>query len=161
MGMTPDKICAGLLAYKPIEKRWEVEEIGNLKFINDSYNANPESMKASVKTFVELYKNPVIVLGNMGELGEDEVLYHRQVGEYISEISHKNVKFLTVGNLAEEIAKVLALNGFDPISFDTTEQAARYIVENLHDSYTIFLKASRSMKFEQILEYVRRGIVEL
>ena len=161
MGMTPDKINAGLLAYKPIEKRWEVEEIGKFKFINDSYNANPESMKASVKTFVELYKNPVVVLGNMGELGEDEVLYHRQVGEYISRISPENVKFLTVGNLAEEIAEALALKGFEPISFDTNEQAARYIVENLHDDYTIFLKASRSMKFEQILEYVKRGIVEL
>jgi UDP-N-acetylmuramyl pentapeptide synthase len=83
------------------------------------------------------------------------------VGDYISGISPENVKFLTVGNLDEGIAEVLALKGFDTISFDTNEQAARYIVENLHDDYTIFLKASRSMKFEQILEYVKRGIVEL
>ena len=160
-GMSVDKIKAGLLAYKPIEKRWEIEKIGNLKFINDSYNANPESMKASVKTFVELYKNPVVVLGNMGELGENEILYHKQVGEYISKICPKNVKFLAIGDLAREIAKVLELSGFSTCLFDTTEQAACYIVENLHDDYTIFLKASRSMKFEEILEYVRRGIVKL
>ena len=54
------EICAGLLAYKPIEKRWEVETVSGFKVINDSYNANPESMKASVSTFVELYENQIV-----------------------------------------------------------------------------------------------------
>ena len=51
-GLTVEEIKQGLLSYHPIEKRWELEEINGLKFINDSYNANPESMKASVKTFI-------------------------------------------------------------------------------------------------------------
>ena len=89
-GMTPYEISEGLKSYKPIEKRWEVEVIKGFKFINDSYNANPESMKASVKTFIELYPNPVVILGNMGELGEDEEKYHYEVGEYLSELN-KNV----------------------------------------------------------------------
>lgn len=40
-------------------------------------------MKASVSTFLELYKNPVVILGNMGELGENEIEFHREVGEYL------------------------------------------------------------------------------
>ncbi|MBQ8460403.1 UDP-N-acetylmuramoyl-tripeptide--D-alanyl-D-alanine ligase [bacterium] len=158
LGMEVNEIKAGLLAYKPIEKRWEVQEIGHFKFINDSYNANPESMKASVKTFVELYKNPVVILGNMGELGENEILYHREVGKFLSEISDKNVKFLTVGDLAKEIGKELNSHGFEVHKFASNHEVSCYIVENLNDSYTIFLKASRSMKFEEILENVKRGI---
>ena len=102
LGMTTDEIRKGLASYQPIEKRWEVEEIKGLKFINDSYNANPDSMKASVKAFVETYKNPVVVLGDMGELGENEIKYHREVGEFLSTLN-KDVKYLTVGNLAKEI----------------------------------------------------------
>lgn len=162
LNMTPDEIRKGLASYHPIEKRWEAEEIQGLKFINDSYNANPESMKASVKTFVELYENPVVVLGNMGELGEDEILYHRQVGEFlVSVCDGKPVKFLTVGKLAAEIGNVLHSKGFSVEKFDTNDEVSCYILENLNKSYTIFLKASRSMKFEQILENVKRGISNL
>lgn len=162
LNMDIESIKQGLLAYRPIEKRWETEEVNSLKFINDSYNANPESMKASVKTFIELYPNPVVILGDMGELGENEKQYHREVGEYFSKISNnKNVKFITVGKLALEIAQELEKSDFEVYKFDNNEDTARYIVENLNGDYTIFLKASRSMKFEQILENVKRGIVKL
>lgn len=156
LGMKFSEIKRGLAAYKPIEKRWEIEEISGFKFINDSYNANPESMKASVKTFVELYDKPVVILGNMGELGENEVEYHRQVGEYLASLKTKKVKYLTVGNLAQEIGKKLANSGFEVEYFNSNEDVARYILENLQGSYTIFLKASRSMKFEQILEEIKK-----
>ena len=155
LGMTHDEIRRGLASYRPIEKRWEVEEIKEIKFINDSYNANPDSMKASVKAFIENYPNPVVILGNMGELGENEVQYHREVGEYLAKLDI-NVKYLTVGNLAKEIGKILTIKNIDVTSFETNEQVACYILENLDNSYTIFLKASRSMQFEQILEEIKK-----
>lgn len=155
IGMTPNEIAKGLGAYHPIEKRWEEEIIGGFKFINDSYNANPESMKASVKTFVDLYENPVVILGNMGELGENEIEYHRQVGEFLAKQNNK-VKYLTVGTLAEKIGEVLSNYGFFVKSFDNNKDVACYILENLDKSNTIFLKASRSMKFEQILEEIKK-----
>lgn len=159
-GLTVEEIKQGLLSYHPIEKRWELEEINGLKFINDSYNANPESMKASVKTFIDLYEKPVVVLGDMGELGDNEKLYHQQVGEYLGQLN-KNVKYLTVGNLAKEIGKALESQGLNVNYFESNEDVSRYILDNLNDSYTIFLKASRVMKFEEILDYVKRGICKL
>ncbi len=155
--MTPEEIAKGLKSYHPIEKRWEAQNINGFNFINDSYNANPESMKASVKTFIELYKNPVVILGDMGELGEDEEKYHSQVGEYLATLN-KNVKYLTVGKLIQKTANALKNNGIKVNCFNSNHEAACYIVENLNDSYTIFLKASRSMKFEEILEEIKKGI---
>ena len=160
LGLTKDEIKKGLYSYRPIEKRWEEEEIQGLKFINDSYNANPESVKASVKTFVELYKNPVVVLGDMKELGGNEIEYHREVGKYLSKLN-KNVKYLTVGNLAKEIGKELENNGFEAHYFNSNKDASCYILENLNKDNTIFLKASRSMQFEEILDNIRRGICKL
>lgn len=157
LGMTYDEIKAGLLAYKPIEKRWEAETAGGFRIINDSYNANPESMKASVSTFIELYENPVVVLGDMGELGENEVELHREVGRFLTTVIQKNVKFLTVGHLALEIGKELENSGFSVKSFENIEAAARYILDNLNAGCTIFLKASRAMKFEKIIEYLREN----
>ncbi len=157
LGMSAQEIAAGLADYRPIEKRWEVQEIGKFKIINDSYNANPDSMKAAASTFIELYPSPVVILGDMGELGENEIELHREVGKYLAQKakSASFVKFLTVGNLSKEIAKELEKSGVWVKSFEENSQAARYIVENPHIGNTIFLKASRSMKFEEIIEKLK------
>ena len=158
LGMSYEEIKSGLLTYKPIEKRWELEEIGKFKVINDSYNANPESMKASVSTFCKLYENPVVVLGDMGELGDNEVQIHKEVGEYFAKNISQNVKFLTVGKLSSNIAEVLENSGFDVKSFSCNKDAALYIVENINAGTTIFLKASRAMKFEEIISDLKGEI---
>lgn len=158
LGMSYDEIKKGLAKYHPIEKRWEVQEIQGNKIINDSYNANPESMKASVSTFIELYPNPVVVLGNMGELGENEVEFHREVGEFLGKkFKGKKVLFLTVGELAKYIGDELLKYGFEVKSFKNNVETSCYILDNLHEGNTIFLKASRSMKFEEIIENLKNG----
>ena len=91
LNMTYEEIKRGLAAYKPIEKRWETVDVRGYKIINDSYNANPESMKAAVSTFVRLYKNPVVILGDMGELGEAEAELHGGVGEYLAKCREYNI----------------------------------------------------------------------
>lgn len=160
LGMTYDEIRRGLAAFKPIEKRWEIEEVRGLKFINDSYNANPDSMKAAVSTFVKLYENSVAVLGDMGELGENEKEFHREVGEYLCKVSPKSVKFYTVGNLAKEIGAELEKEGFFVKNFENNIDVSKYILANVTEGNTIFLKASRSMKFEEIIEKVKGDIIK-
>lgn len=147
-----ENIKKGLLSYKPIEKRWEKTVIKNLTFVNDSYNANPESMNAVLKTFLSIYPKPiVVVLGDMLELGKDEIMYHKQIGEFLS--NYDDVKLLTVGTLARHIARNTTL---ESVEFEDNESCAKYINENIKQSTTILLKASRSMKFEQIIEMVAK-----
>ena len=160
LGMSYEEIRNGLRKYKPIEKRWEIENVKGFNIINDSYNANPESMKAAVSTFLELYKNPVVVLGNMGELGDDEAELHKSVGNYISKNFKgklaPNAKFILVGNLAKYIGEDLEKSGMNVLYFDDYIATSRYILDNLNIGTTIFLKASRAMKFEQIIEQLKR-----
>lgn len=150
MGMKPEVIAQGLAKYKPIEKRWEMKEVCGYKIINDSYNANPESMKAALITFLSLYDGPkVLVLGNMEELGDNAEKYHKNAGKLINR--YKDVSVITVGELAKYIAETCEC---DAVSFSDNQEAARYIVENVQEGTTILFKASRAMKFEEIISKI-------
>ena len=106
---------------------------------------------------MELYKNPVVILGNMGELGEREVDFHKEVGEFLGKkFEGKDGFFITVGNLAKYIGDELKKYGFKVEHFDNNIETSRYILDNLHEGITIFLKASRSMKFEEIIENLKK-----
>lgn len=157
--MSEKDIAKGLKKYSPIEKRWELNETKGYKIINDSYNANPESMEAAIETFLEVYPAPLaIVIGDMAELGEKEVQYHKQIGEFLinKTVNFKNVKIFTVGNLANEITKKLNKNGIFSKNFEDASTVARYILDNVEIGTTIMLKASRAMKFEQIINELNR-----
>ena len=155
LGIDSSLIRKGLSEYKPIEKRWEVEKIAGYNIINDSYNANPDSMKATLNTILDLYTDITIVLGDMGELGENEKVYHREVGEFINKKNKSVPKILTVGKLAKEISEVV--NCCFAKNFEDNKNVARYILDNIEVGTTIFLKASRSMKFEEILENLKEN----
>lgn len=155
-GMNFEEIQDGLKKYAPIEKRWEAVNANGYEIINDSYNANPESMRAFIDTIFELYKNSVIILGDMGELGEDEVRYHKELGVYIN--SHKNltddIMVLSIGKLSkyitDEVKKCYSKH------FGTVEDAVEFIRNNVMKQRKIFLKASRSMKFERVIEELKK-----
>ena len=151
-------IQKGLKEYKNIEKRFEIKEVHGYKVINDSYNANPDSMKGFVKNVLELYEKPVLVLGNMGELGENSEKYHYEIGEYINTLSKKDVIILTVGDLALKISEALSTE-IKTQNFQNTSDLTRYILANIDKSYTIFLKASRSEKFEDIIKMLEGDIL--
>ena len=152
--MKVNEIQSGLKKYAPIEKRWEAVNAGGFEIINDSYNANPESMRAFIDTIFELYEKPVVILGDMGELGEDEIKYHSELGKYIN--SHKNLRqdaeILSIGKLSKYITD--GVTNCPAKHFETIEQAVDYI-KNKDTKVQLFLKASRSMKFERIIEELK------
>lgn len=154
LGLSIEEIQDGLKTYKPIEKRWEGVDVAGYHVINDSYNANPESMRAFVDTIFELYKDYIIVLGDMGELGEEEVKYHSELGKYINKhpLLSPNAKILSIGNLSEnitdEIDKCFSLH------FNDIDDLVDYLLEDKDKTSKLFLKASRSMKLEQIIDFL-------
>lgn len=160
LGMSEREIAEGLKKYSPIEKRWEIQEVAGYKIINDSYNANPESMKAAIETSITLYPSPLLfVLGDMGELGEKELEYHREIGGFLVE-NTKDFSVFTVGPLANEITKKMNESGFSSTNFEDNLQTSRYILDNVEKGTTIILKASRAMKFEEIIQEIEKEKVK-
>ncbi len=152
LGMEVNQIQNGLKKYFPLEKRWEAVNAGGYEIINDSYNANPESMRAFIDTIFELYDNYTIILGDMCELGENEVFYHAELGKYINNHQklNNNSVIISIGSLSANIT-----NNIDKIKtyhYTDIDEAVDFIKNNISKENKIFLKASRSMKFEQIIE---------
>ena len=158
LGLTVEQIQNGLKRYRPIEKRWESVNVNGINIVNDSYNANPESMRVFIDTIFELYDNYAIVLGDMGELGENEVRYHKELGEYINNKTNlsPNTKIISIGNLSKNITD--AISKCNTEHFETIELAVQYLKTNIQQNSTLFLKASRSMKFEKIIELLQKTV---
>ena len=146
-GLTSDIIAKGLEEFAPIEKRWDIKEINGFKIINDSYNSNPESVKAALKTFLLYTESPKsVVLGDMGELGLNEEEYHNETGKFLEQFECDYV--LTIGELAKHINP----KNKRTIHFDNKKDLVTFIKKNLPKGSNILLKASRFMKFEEIIE---------
>lgn len=154
LGLSVEEIQEGLKSYKTIEKRWEGIDVAGYHVINDSYNANPESMRAFVDTIFELYKDYIIVLGDMGELGEDEIKYHSDLGKYINKhpLLSPNAKILSIGSLSENITD--EIDRCFSLHFNDIDDVVDYLLEEENKTSKLFLKASRSMKLEQIIDFL-------
>lgn len=145
-GLSFDIIAKGLEEFSPIEKRWDIQEIKGFKVINDSYNSNPDSVKAALKTFLKYTPSPKsVVLGDMGELGADEEKYHKETGEFLDNFDCDYV--LTIG----ELAKYINSKKNKTIHFKDKNELTNFIKNELPKNSNILLKASRFMKFEDII----------
>ena len=126
--------------------------------INDAYNASPTSMKAGVDVVSSFddFDYKTLVLGSMFELGTNEVNYHNEVGEYISNNTNDIDLVISVGELAENITKQIKNDKIKTLHFPTTAKVSEYLKNNKHKNEVILFKASRSMKLETIIEEITK-----
>jgi UDP-N-acetylmuramoyl-tripeptide--D-alanyl-D-alanine ligase len=151
--------CAAGLASTPLTKaRLQIKEINGIQFIDDSYNANPDSMKAALRTLIELDADGrrVAVLGEMSELGEESERGHREVGETAAALGIDEL--LAVGAAGAEIAHAAQKAGLEKSSaVDSPEEAAQHLSETAAPGDLILVKGSRSARMERVLEAFAKG----
>jgi UDP-N-acetylmuramoyl-tripeptide--D-alanyl-D-alanine ligase len=152
LGVSDEMIAEALNEYAPLDNRGALLEFGNLTVLTDYYNANPESMKASIQAALDAYGEVSLLLGDMGELGEKEVSYHKEIGKFLKDKKVK--KLITVGPLAENIAKASKLKDVKVFKEADVKEIAQYLKE-INEKTVLLMKASRSMKFENIVEELK------
>lgn len=117
--------------------------------IDDTYNANPTSMKAAVDVLKAYEGKQVLVLGDMGELGEDAKAMHVEIGEYAKAAGIDTL--LTIGYLAENMAQAFGENA---MHFPAIEALIDYLNRMLDDTTTVLVKGSRFMAMERVVEAI-------
>jgi UDP-N-acetylmuramoyl-tripeptide--D-alanyl-D-alanine ligase len=146
--------CAAGLATTPLTKaRLQIKEINGIQFIDDSYNANPDSMKAALRTLIELDADGrrIAVLGEMGELGDESERGHREVGEAAADL--KVDELIAVGATGAPIARAAKKAGLEnSVAVDSPEKAAELLGENALPGDLILVKGSRTARMERVLE---------
>lgn len=147
LGLSDEELINGVQAYKTVGSRANVINTGKIKIIDDCYNANPTSVKASIDTLANFAGRKVAILGDMKELGTDELKLHYETGGYAK--SKKIDLTVAVGSLAKELAK-----GADGEWFESVEQTKSAIPALIHEGDTVLVKASHSMQFENIVKFL-------
>lgn len=120
--------------------------------INDSYNANPESVKAGLLAFnsYESDLNRIVVLGDMLELGIDSAFWHRQIGRFLRKIS--GIKHLVLVGTMVQWTKKTAPLGLAIEIFDTWEQALPAIKKVTTPKTITFIKASHGVGLQNVID---------
>ena len=85
MGMTDAEIAAGIAAYQTVGRRSAITDTGFVTLVDDSYNANPESMRCAMDSLLQLPGRHVCLLADMLEMGPDSTQMHRDLGVYAAE----------------------------------------------------------------------------
>ncbi len=117
--------------------------------IDDTYNANPDSVKAAIRVLAARQPPRYLVLGDMGELGTESALMHREVGEYARAAGIENL--FAIGELSRETVSAAAA-GMHAAHFDSPETLAESLLPSLGPRTTVLVKGSRFMKMERVVE---------
>ena len=152
-GLTDEEIIRGIAAYQPVGSRANVVRTARYTVIDDCYNANPDSTAAALRSMATLPAGRrVAILGNMGELGPDAAVLHRETGVCAAKAGVSLV--ITCGDLAREIAAGAA--GADPnvqtASFAALDELLAALPELVQPGDCVLVKASHSMAFERIVQ---------
>ena len=154
MDITTEEFAEAIKSFNAVGGRLNIQKIGEMTVIDDSYNANPASMAAALDVLDELSgRRRIFCCGDMGELGELAKGHHHKLGDAIA-LSKTDI-LLTAGELSKETANAAVDAGLsrnDVFSFDNSEQAAVKLVEIARPDDIILVKGSRMMKMENIVK---------
>ncbi len=147
-GISENSIVSAIGNYMPSNNRSQYLETENNTLILDAYNANPESMKAAITDFYNNgFKNPVIILGDMFELGNVASEEHQKIVELLNDFGFKDVYL--AGN---EFCRCNIPDNF--ICFKTTEKLTKHLKDINIKNKTVLVKGSRGMQMEKTVEYL-------
>lgn len=147
LGLTNEQIKCGVEAYKTVGSRSNIIRKKSVTIIDDCYNANPTSVRASVDTLAKFEGKKIAVIGDMKELGANENTLHFDTGKYIKDKGIDVV--VAVGTLCRHLFDGTDKNGY---YFETVDECVENIASIVNDGDTVLVKASHSMHFDKIVE---------
>ena len=139
---------------KPLDGRGIYKEYkyNGKKFtvVDDTYNASPSSMNASLEILKQFNKNKIIVIGEMLELGNYSEYYHNKLADTLNNIENTKIYFIGKRNLHKIINKYNNIKCYEELN----EDIIKTILNTVENNSILFLKGSRGIKLEKFLTYL-------
>jgi UDP-N-acetylmuramoyl-tripeptide--D-alanyl-D-alanine ligase len=149
-GATPEQMKAGLEKFSAVPGRLvSMQGVNQSRVIDDSYNANPGSVKAAIDVLAELSGDKILVLGEMGELGDEAEAAHREIGRYA--VAAGINYFYGTGHLCQEACREF---GPDSFYFDTKEALVQQLLPALSQDSAVLVKGSRSSAMDTVVSAI-------
>ena len=158
LGMAVDSVAAALSTAEPMSKwRMQLSEVSDVCVINDSYNANPESMHAALRTLALIAQErggaSWAILGKMHELGASEAAEHQSIGKIASDIGIDHLVAVGVKDYLTQL-EASETSGH----FVATAQDALKLVDHFAAGDVVLVKASRAEKLELLAEQILEAL---
>ncbi|MCG9713773.1 UDP-N-acetylmuramoyl-tripeptide--D-alanyl-D-alanine ligase [Shewanella insulae] len=148
LGLSLDEIVQGLMRLQPVKGRMQPTRLGRFLLIDDTYNANPASVGAAIDWLQEIEGNRCLVLGDLGELGDNASLLHRQLGE---KAKQQGIDALySLGELSRASSEAFAGKHFTDLDALVVDLVSYF--NQLTGKVTVLVKGSRSAKMERVVE---------
>lgn len=151
LGVSNADIAAGLSNFGGVYARLERKAaVNNAVLIDDTYNANPDSMRAAIDVLAKQTGEKILVLGDMGELGADAQAMHFEIGKYAKAAGLN--KLYCLGEMS-----VAMVEGFGAGAehFATPEAIAQKVIPQLNSKATVLVKGSRFMRMERVVNLLQ------
>lgn len=150
IGVPQDAVIRGLEAFAPVNGRLQrkTAKSGAL-VIDDTYNANPDSVRAAIDVLSHASSPRVLVLGDMGEVGDEGPQFHAEIGNYARDCGIEHL--LTLGTLAKHASEAFGKGATHFADIDSINQAAEALVTA---GTTALVKGSRFMKMERVVQHL-------
>ncbi|MGN5979515.1 UDP-N-acetylmuramoyl-tripeptide--D-alanyl-D-alanine ligase [Finegoldia magna] len=157
MGLDYSDVAKGLKNIELTGMRNELILLDKFHILNDSYKSNPQSLTSCLETAYGLhgYSRKIAVLGDMLELGDNEITLHKNIGKSIN--PEKIDYVLATGPLAENIIKGARTNFAEDkvFYFETKEELLEKLHELIVDNTLVLVKASHAMQFDKLVEQIK------
>ena len=152
-GMNLPVIVKGLESFEPVKGRsksceWQIDGHA-LTLIDDTYNANPDSVRAAIEVLAELPAPRLLVLGDMGEVGLQGAEFHQEVGAYAKACAIQSL--FTLGDLCQHSSQ--AFEG--AVHFSDMDSLQARFLSDISAYNSVLVKGSRFMKMERVVEALR------
>jgi UDP-N-acetylmuramoyl-tripeptide--D-alanyl-D-alanine ligase len=153
MGASLTSVAQGLSRFGGAKGRLQYKTgLHQATVIDDTYNANPASMRAAIDVLAAHAGKRILVLGDMGELGQDAADMHADIGTYAKGQGIDTL--LTLGTLS---AHMVTAFGQGARHFDTPEAIADALVGMMDQNTVVLVKGSRFMKMERVVAHITHG----
>ncbi len=156
LGSSIEDIRAGLHSFATPPGRMEVLRAGSLTLLDDTYNANPESVEAALKTLGTASGRKVAVLGEMLELGRVSAVAHRDAGRAAGALGVDIL--VAIGTMSKETAEGGISSGLDAASvysFDDKEEALEALKDLVKAGDSVLVKGSRGAALEEVVDALK------
>ncbi len=152
--LTKNQIISGLKKLKPVDKRLNIKIYKSFYLIDDTYNANPESMKAAFSLLgkIKIYKTKTAVLGDMFELGRLSAQLHKSLADEIMKNKISNV--FTIGSAMKNLHIGLKNKNIETKHFSNREDLKAFLNRKDFSGSVVLVKGSRGMKMEEFIQVI-------
>lgn len=162
----PIETISAALSTAEVSSKWrmEISQVGEITLINDSYNANPESMAAALRTLALVSQEnggvSWAILGKMQELGESSAAQHAAIGRLVSEIGIDNLVVVGIKDYLKDLDS-MEDGGSSEVHYFDAKSEALVIVEHFAPGDVVLVKASRSEEFNLLADLIRERLQEV